>query len=170
MSTDNNMESVQQTAAAVEGHPEVALPAPYQDEFLESLTGEWAGVYVFGGVEFQSTADVRWAFNHQFVRGVNLSRGSIGLSETQEIWQPTSEKGMYKVWWFDSWGNAGIANGKETETGFVIYGSDPLFGSFRNTGTKNGSEELRFQLDNGPDEDGNYTPLGSGYYRRVTKA
>jgi hypothetical protein len=159
------------TATVPEENPEVALPAPYEDDFLEGITGDWAGVYVFGGIKFDSTADVRWAFNHQFVRGVNLSRGSIGLSETQEIWQPIKDqKGVYKVWWFDSWGNAGVANGKQTETGFVIYGDDPLFGSFRNTGTQNGPDELRFQLENGPDENGAYTELGSGFYHRVKKS
>jgi hypothetical protein len=167
VNTENASAAVEIHVPAGEEQPDVALPAPYEDEFLESITGDWAGVYVFGGVEFDAKAEVRWAFNHQMVRGVNLSRGSIGLAESQEIWQPTREKGKYKLWWFDSWGNAGVADGEQTATGFVIRGADPLFGSFRNTGTHNGPDELQFRLDSGPDENGNYTQIGGGYYRRI---
>jgi hypothetical protein len=146
---------------------QLELPPPFEDEFLESLTGDWEGVYTLAGVRFDASAEVRWVYNHQFVRGLNHSRGSIGLAESQETWQPTQEKGVYKLWWFDSWGNAGVADGRATETGFVIHGDDPLMGSFRNMVTRNGEDELLFQLDSGPDEHGAYTQMGGGYYRRI---
>ncbi|MGD2114163.1 MAG: hypothetical protein PVG07_03860 [Acidobacteriota bacterium] len=168
MSTRQPSAAEQQSSATDESQPEVALPPAHEDDFLEYLTGDWAGKYVFGEVEFDATAEVRWAFNHQFVRGINMSRGSVGLAESQEIWQPTDEEGKYRVWWFDSWGNAGVAEGESTPTGFIIHGDDPLFGSFRNVGTRNGSDELQFSLETGPDEDGEYTQIGGGYYRRVT--
>jgi len=168
MTAPESSTAERQPATVPEGsQPEVALPEAYEDEFLESITGQWEGKYVFGDVEFEAEAEVRWAFNHQFVRGINLSRGSIGLAESQEVWQPTEEEGKYRLWWFDSWGNAGVAQGESTPTGFVIHGDDPAFGPFRNTGTRNGPDELQFRLDAGPDEDGQYTQIGGGYYRRV---
>jgi hypothetical protein len=146
----------------------LALPAPVDDPFLDFITGDWAGIYTLAGIEFEAKAEVLWMFNHQFVRGFNHSRGSIGLCESQEIWQPTKEKGVYKVWWFDSWGNAGVADGWSTEDGFMIHGEDPLVGSFRNTVTKNGPSELLFKLEN-KGEDGEWNHIGGGYYRLVDK-
>jgi hypothetical protein len=147
--------------------PALQLPPPVQDDFLEALTGDWYGKYILLGIEFEATAEVKWAFNSQYVQALNHSRGSLGLVESQELWQPTKEKGVYKLWWFDPFGNAGIADAKATETGFVIHGHDPSMGSFRNSVTKNGPDELLFRLDAGPDEEGNFTKTGEGFYRRV---
>lgn len=165
MSTDTAvMDQIEETTDAG-----LQLPPPYEDEFLETIVGDWAGKYTLAGVEFDSNAEVKWVFNHQMVQGRNHSVGLIGISESEETWQPTKEKGVYKLWWFDSWGNAGVADGRSTETGFVLHGDDPLLGGFRNTVNRNGEDELLFNLESGPDENGGYKPLGGGFYRRVKK-
>jgi hypothetical protein len=157
----------QATAAATEDQPELALPPPYEDEFLEYIVGDWAGKYTLAGVEFDSRSEVRWAYNHQFVRGHNISVGAIGTSESGEVWQRGPEPGTYNLYWFDAWGNAGIAQGKLTPTGWFFVGHDPAIGDFRNTITRNGEDELLFKMEQGPNEDGSYNLMGSGFYRRV---
>lgn len=158
------LEPIAQNAEA-----ELTLPPPYEDEFLEALCGDWAGEYTLAGVKFDSTAEVKWVFNHQMVQGRNHSVGPIGISDSEETWQRTDQPGVYKLWWFDSWGNAGVADARTTETGFEILGHDPLMGSFRNTVTRKGSEELNFKLESGPDENGAFNHLGGGFYRRTSK-
>lgn len=161
------LETTPAPAPAVTEEPQLQLPPPVQDDFLDALVGDWEGKYTMAGIEFDSQAEVRWFLNGQYVQALNHSRGAIGLVESQELWQPTPEPGVYKLWWFDPFGNAGCADARSTETGFVIHGQDPSMGAFRNSVIKNGSDELIFRLDAGPDEEGNFTQAGGGYYRRV---
>lgn len=158
------LDQVEETAIAAE----LQLPPPYEDEFLETIVGEWEGEYTLAGLKFVSDAEVKWVYNHQFLQGRNRLVGPIGICESEETWQPTKEKGIYKLWWFDAWGNAGVADGRSTETGFVIHGGDPLIGTYRNTVIRK-DDELLFNLESGPDENGDYKPLGGGFYRRVKK-
>jgi hypothetical protein len=169
VSTENPSNVVEQQAAApaVEEKPTLQLPPPYEDEFLDFIIGDWAGKYTLDGLEFDSKSEVRWAFNHQFVRGLNRSEGAIGVAESSEVWQPAGEPGAYKLWWFDAWGNAGVAHGKLTPTGWFFEGDDPAIGGFRNIITRNGEDELLMRMEQGPDENGNFNVVGSGFYRRV---
>jgi hypothetical protein len=157
----------QTTAIATEEKPGLELPPPYQDEFLEFIVGDWAGIYTLDGIEFDSRSEVRWAYNHQFVRGHNVSKGSIGTAESSEVWQPGETPGAYNLWWFDSWGNAGVAKGKLTPTGWFFEGDDAAIGGFRNTITRVGDDELQFKMEQGPNEDGSFNLMGSGFYRRI---
>jgi hypothetical protein len=155
------------TAAAAAADSGLQLPPPCEDEFLDNLTGDWVGKYTLAGVEFESHSQLAWVFNHQFVRGLNQSRGAIGLAESSEIWQPTKEPGVYKLWWFDPWGNAGLAHGRSTPTGWFFEGFDPAFGKFRNTITRKGDDYLDLRMEAGPDENDQYSLMGTGFYRRV---
>jgi hypothetical protein len=143
------------------------LPPPFEDERLETLVGSWAGLYTMAGVPFHAKADVRWAFNHQYVMVINHSTGPIGATESAEIWQASKVPGDYKLWSFDPWGNAGLAEGKAIEDGFLFTGDDPLVGKFRNKVTWNGRDHLLLRMESGPDENGGYRVMGDGFYRRV---
>jgi hypothetical protein len=155
-----------------EGETETAtpqLPPPVTDPFLDSLTGRWECTTHFMGMVLESWSEVRWVCNHQFVQGITHSRGAIGEMESQEIWQPSPVEGVYRFWWFDPFGSAGCAEARTTATGFVITGNDAASGAFRNVTTQLNADEMRFALEEGPDEAGAYKPIAEGHFRRTDR-
>jgi len=158
------------TVAAVatpEGAIDLQLPPPLEDEFLDSLTGTWRGVLRLGGVEFEATNEVGWILNRQFVLGRNRAVSALGVGESQELWQRTAEARVYKLWWADAWGNAGIAECRPTAGGWTIAGNDPLVGGFRNTILRTAPDELAIVQESGPDASGAFTRIGDGHLRRT---
>lgn len=159
----------QETAivSVVDGEFQVQLPPPAQSKYLDFLIGDWIGYYNMAGMHFDVQATARWAFNNQYVQALNQSRGPIGLVESQEMWQPTADEQVFRLFYFDPFGGAGLGQAIWSETGFVITGDDESTGPFRNTVTVRGNDELLFQLDLGPDPEGQYRTIGKGHYERV---
>lgn len=165
--TATAIESATVATVATQETLNLELPPFFEDERLEPLVGSWTGLYTMAGVPFHAKAEVRWAFNHQFVMVINRSNGPIGDTESAEIWQASKVPGDYKLWSFDPWGNAGVAEGKALENGFLFTGDDPLVGKFRNHVSWNGHDHLLLRMESGPDENGAYRVMGDGFYRRV---
>jgi hypothetical protein len=164
-----NLDAPSPEAAATAGSEalDLNLPPPLADGFLDSLTGTWRGVLHLGGMEFEACNRVEWVLNHQFIFGRNRATSALGVGESQELWQPTPEAGVYRMWWADAWGNAGIAEVRPTTGGWIIAGSDPLVGGFRNTVLRAGPDELEILQESGPDEHGAFTRIGDGRLRRA---
>lgn len=169
MSQFTSAEGFQETAvvSVVEGEFQVTLPPPAENRHLDYLVGDWAGSYTMAGMQFEVRATAKWAYNHQYIQAENRGHGPVGLVESKEMWQPTEREDMFRLFYFDPFGGAGLGQARKTETGFVIQGDDPSTGPFRNTITCNGNDEMLFQLDLGPDEEGNFRTIGGGRYERV---
>jgi hypothetical protein len=166
VTTDTAPSETQPALKQVDGELQLTLPPPAASEHLEVLVGEWAGHYQAAGQEFEAKAENRWVFNHQFVRGLNQTRGPLGLTESQEMWVPTPEAGVYKLYFFDSFAGHGVALARWTGSGFLVHGDDPSAGSFRNSITVTAAGDLDFHLELGPDEQGNFQTIGRGRYQR----
>jgi len=162
-------EGFQETAvvSVVEGEFQVQLPPPSQNEYLDFLVGDWVGYYNMAGMHFDVKATTKWVYNHQYVQGLNQSTGPIGTVESQEMWQATQKDGVFRLFYFDPFGGAGLGEAIWAEDGFLIIGDDESTGPFRNTVTVRGNDELIFRLDLGPDAEGQYRTIGHGHYERV---
>ncbi|HEV7518878.1 MAG TPA: hypothetical protein VGR07_21500 [Thermoanaerobaculia bacterium] len=156
-----------QVVSVVDGQFQVELPPPVESKHLDFLLGEWVGYYNLAGMKLDVHAVVKWVYNHQYVQALNQQRGPIGVVESQEMWQPTPVENEFNLYFFDSFGGAGVGKAIWSDTGFVIAGDDPSTGPFRNTVTVRGNDDLLFHLQLGPDPEGNFREIGEGHYTRV---
>jgi len=168
LSIETALPDFQPTAALeqVDGELQLKLPPPAASEHLDLLVGDWIGTYRAAGQEFTAHATNRWVFNHQFVQGLNRTQGSLGLTESQEMWVPTAEAGVYKLYFFDAFGGHGVADARWSGSGFLVHGDDPSAGRFRNSITVTAEGDLLFHLELGPDDQGSFKSLGEGRYSR----
>lgn len=109
--------------------------APFADDLLSNLEGDWRLVRQIRGEEVENSVDASWVLNHQFLRVHMKDVKDPPAYEAIVLIGFDDDAHRYVAHWTDTWGGKFSALGRGTRKGTSIefrfdYPDGPFFNTF----------------------------------------